>query len=307
MKAIRIIGYKAEPVLEDITKPVPTSGQVLIRVRAAGLNPLDVKLQRGDMDQFFPLTFPYTLGTDLAGDIEQLGPDVEGWALGDQVVARTDPTAGGAFAEYALVPAELLAKAPGTLPLKEAAGIPTAAGTAWQALFESAELAEGQKVLIHAGTGGVGSFAIQFAHSVGARVFATASGSGLDIVRLLGADRGIDYRCEDFVQKVADIDVVLDTMGGETQQRSFDVLRTGGHLLSTVMPPDETLAAAHNVTAGFVFHASDGQRLARVSKAIDQYGMQVLVDRTVPFTEFIQAFQHQASGHAQGKIIITFD
>lgn len=307
MKAIRIIGYKAEPVLEDITKPVPTSGQVLIRVRAAGLNPLDVKLQRGDMDQFFHLTFPYTLGTDLAGDIEQLGPDVEGWALGDQVVARTDPTAGGAFAEYALVPVELLAKAPGTLPLKEAAGIPTAAGTAWQALFESAELAEGQKVLIHAGTGGVGSFAIQFAHSVGARVFATASGSGLDIVRLLGADRGIDYRCEDFVQKVADIDVVLDTMGGETQQRSFDVLRTGGHLLSTIMPPDETLAAAHNVTAGFVFHTSDGQRLARVSNAIDQYGLRILVDRTVPLTEFTPAFRHQASGRARGKIIITFD
>lgn len=307
MKAIRIVGYKVEPVLEDITKPMPASGQVLIRVRAAGLNPLDVKLQRGDMDQFFPLTFPYTLGTDLAGDIEQLGPDVEGWALGDQVVARTDPAAGGAFAEYVLVPAEFLAKAPSTLPLKEAAGIPTAAGTAWQALFESAELAGGQKVLIHAGTGGVGSFAIQFAHSVGARVIATASGSGLDIVRLLGADRGIDYRREDFVRKVSDIDVVLDTMGGETQQRSFEVLRAGGHLLSTVVPPDEALVAAHNVTAGFVFHASDGQRLARVSEAIDQYGLQVLVDRTVPFTEFIQAFQHQASGHARGKIIITFD
>ena len=295
MKAIRITGYETEPNLDDVSQPVPASGQVLVRVRAASLNPLDVKLQRGYMEQFFPLTFPYTLGTDLAG------------VIGDQVVARTEPTAGGAFAEYALVPKELLAKAPSTLPLKEAAGIPTAAGTAWQALFESAELTEGQKVLIHAGAGGVGSFAIQFANCVGARGIATASGSGLDIVRLLGADMGIDYRCEDFVQKVSDIDVVLDTMGGETQQRSFEVLRSGGHLLSTVMPPDETLVAAHNVTAGFVFHASDGQRLARVSKAIDQYGLQVLVDRTVPFTEFIQAFQHQASGHARGKIIITFD
>jgi len=117
----------------------------------------------------------------------------------------------------------------------------------------------------------------------------------------------IDYRREDFTRKLSDIDVVLDTMGGEIQRRSFDVLRAGGHLLSTVMPPDDTLAAAHNVTAGFVFHASDGQRLARVSKAIDQYGLRILVDRTVPFTEFIPAFQHQASGHARGKIIITFD
>ncbi|MCE7517050.1 NADP-dependent oxidoreductase [Vreelandella titanicae] len=307
MKVIRITGYEAEPHLDDVSKPVPASGQVLVRVRAASLNPLDVKLQRGYMEQFFPLTFPYTLGTDLAGVIEQLGADVEGWALGDQVVARTDPTAGGAFAEYALVPKEFLAKAPSTLPFNEAAGIPTAAGTAWQALFESFELTEGQKVLIHAGTGGVGSFAIQLAHRVAAKVIATASGSGLDIVRLLGADMCIDYRREDFTRKLSDIDVVLDTMGGEIQRRSFDVLRAGGHLLSTVMPPDDTLAAAHNVTAGFVFHASDGQRLARVSKAIDQYGLRILVDRTVPFTEFIPAFQHQASGHARGKIIITFD
>lgn len=307
MKAIRITGYEAEPNLDDVAKPVPASGQVVVRVRAASLNPLDVKLQRGYMEQFFPLTFPYTLGTDLAGVIEQLGPDIDGWALGDQVVARTDPTAGGALAEYALVPVEYLAKAPSTLSLKEAAGIPTAAGTAWQALFESFELTEDQKVLIHAGTGGVGSFAIQFAHRVGAKVIATASGSGLDIICLLGADMGIDYRREDFTRQLSDVDVVLDTMGGETQQRSFDVLCSGGHLLSTVMPPDETWVAAYNVTAGFVFHASDGQRLARVSKAIDQYGLQVLVDRIVPFTEFIQAFQHQASGHSRGKIIITFE
>ncbi|MBD3894666.1 NADP-dependent oxidoreductase [Halomonas sp. ML-15] len=306
MKAIRIIGYEAEPILEDITKPVPTSGQVLVRVRAAGLNPLDVKLQRGDMEQFFPLTFPYTPGTDLAGDIEQLGPDVEGWAVGDRIVARTDPTVGGAFAEYALVPVALLAKAPTSVPLKEAAGIPTAAGTAWQALFESTNLAENQTVLIHAGTGGVGSFAIQFAHRVGASVIATASGGGLEIVRLLGADRSIDYRREDFTRQLSGVDVVLDTIGGETQQRSYAVLRAGGHLLSTAMPPDETLAAAHHVTAGFVFHASDGQRLARLSHAIDQYDLQVLVDQTAPITEFAQAFQHQASGHARGKIIITF-
>lgn len=307
MKAIRITDYEAAPALEDIAKPKPESGQVLVRVRAASLNPLDFKLQRGYMDQFFPLTFPYTLGTDLAGEIKQVGTDVEGWAVGDQIAARTDPTAGGAFAEYAIVPVEYLAKAPISVSLEEAAGAPTAAGTAWQALFETAGLAEGQTVLIHAGAGGVGSFAIQFARKAGARVIATASGTGLDIVHRLGADKVIDYRSEDFVQKVSDIDVVLDTIGGETQQRSFAVLRAGGHLLATVMPPDEALAKAHNVTAGFVFHASDGQRLGRVLNAVDQDVLKVLVDRKVPLAEFTPAFEHQASGHARGKIIITLD
>nr|WP_300309431.1 NADP-dependent oxidoreductase [Halomonas sp.] len=307
MKAIRITDYEAAPVLEHITKPRPESGQVLVRVRAASLNPLDFKLQRGYMDQFFPLTFPYTLGTDLAGEIEQVGTDVEGWAVGDQIVARTDPTAGGAFADYAVVPVDYLAKAPINVPLAEAAAIPTAAGTAWQAFFETANLAEGQTVLIHAGAGGVGSFAIQLARKAGARVIATASGSGLDIIRRLGADKVIDYRSEDFVQKVSDIDVVLETIGGETQQRSFEVLRAGGRLLATTLPPDEALAKAHNVAADFVFHTSDGQRLGHVLKAIDQDGLKVLVDRMVPLAEFTTAFEHQASGRARGKIIVKLD
>ncbi|WP_274425244.1 NADP-dependent oxidoreductase [Chelativorans sp. YIM 93263] len=305
MKAIRLSGYQAQPALEDIARPVPASGQVLVRVRAASLNPLDVKLQRGYMAQFFPLTFPYTLGTDLAGEIEQVGADVEGWAVGEKIVARTDPTAGGAFAEYAVVPVDYLSKAPINLMLEKTAGVPTAAGTAWQAFFETANLVEGQTVLIHAGAGGVGSFAIQFARKAGARVIATASGTGLNIARRLGADKVIDYRAENFVRKATDIDVVLDTIGGETQQRSFETLRAGGHLLATAMPPDEALAKAHSVTAGFVFHASDGQRLARVLDYLDKNGLKVLVDRKVSLSEFAPAFEHQASGHARGKIIVT--
>ena len=192
MKAARIHGYNAAPMLEDVPTPEINSTDVLVRVAAASLNPLDVKLQKGFMHDFFPLSFPYTLGTDLAGTIEKVGSDVAVWRQGDEIVARVDPTSGGALAEFAVVPASYLVKAPTSVPIEQAAGIGTAGGTAWQALFEVADLKKGQTILVHAGAGGVGSFAVQFARSAGARVIATASGDGIDIARRLGADQVID-------------------------------------------------------------------------------------------------------------------
>ncbi len=305
MKAARIHGYGVDPVMEDV--PVPEAGpdQVLVRVKAASLNPLDVKLQSGAMHGFFPLVFPYTLGTDLTGTVERTGSDVTGWQAGDAIVARLDPTSGGAVAEFALLPANYLAVAPKAVSLDDAAGIPTAAGTAWQALFEVAALRSGQSVLIHAGAGGVGSFAVQLAREAGARVIATASGTGIDIARRLGADQVIDYTSEDFTVRLSDIDLVLDTVGGETQQRSFDVLRAGGALVSTVAPPDEALAKAHNVTSSFVFHQSDAGRLGKITERLDSGTLKILVDRTVPLADFREAFQYQASGRARGKIILS--
>jgi NADPH:quinone reductase-like Zn-dependent oxidoreductase len=307
MKAARIGDYNGAPVIEEVQEPDIGSDEVLVRVRAASLNPLDVKLQRGFMHAFFPLAFPYMLATDLAGTIERTGSGVTRWGKGDPVIARTDPTRGGALAEFAVVPAGYLAEAPRTVSLEEAAGIPTAAGTAWQALFEIADLKRGQTVLVHAGAGGVGSFAIQFARSIGARVIATASGAGIEIARRLGADQVIDYRSEDFAEKAYNIDVVLDTIGGETQQRSFHVLRSGGILLATSAPPDEVLAKAHNVAATFVFHTSDRRRLGKIVQAIDAGALKVLVDRKVSLPDLSNAFQHQGSGRARGKIIVTFD
>jgi NADPH:quinone reductase-like Zn-dependent oxidoreductase len=306
MKAARIGDYNGTPVIEEVQKPDIDPDEVVVRVRCASLNPLDVKLQRGFMHAVFPLTFPYILGTDLAGTIERTGSGVTRWRKGDPVIARTDPTSGGALAEFAVVPAGCLAEVPRTVCLEEAAGIPTAAGTAWQALFEIADLKRGQTVLVHAGAGGVGSFAIQFARSIGARVIATASGAGIEIARRLGADQVIDYRSEDFAQKARDIDVVLDTIGGETQQRSFHALRSGGILLATSSPPDEALAEARNVTATFVFHTSDGRRLEKIGQAIDAGGLKVLIDRKVTLPDLSDAFQHQGSGRARGKIVVTF-
>ncbi|MBC7976734.1 MAG: NADP-dependent oxidoreductase, partial [Myxococcales bacterium] len=176
---------------------------------------------------------------------------------------------------------------------------------AWQALFEMADLKRGQTVLVHAGAGGVGTFAVQFAHSAGARVIATASDAGVEIAERLGADQVIDYRATDFVEGLSGVDLVLDTVGGETQQRSFLVLRPGGVLLSTVSPPDEALAKAHRVTAGFVFHASDASRLEKVVRHIDSAGTTVLLDRTMPLHALAEAFAYQGSGRARGKIVVA--
>jgi NADPH:quinone reductase-like Zn-dependent oxidoreductase len=305
MKAARIHKYGAAPVMDEV--PVPDAGpdEVLVRIKAASLNPLDNKLQSGAMHGFFLLAFPYVIGTDLAGTVERAGSDVTRWQAGDKVVARLDPTKGGALAEFAVLPASYLAAAPATVPLEETAGIPTAASTAWQALFEVAGLKSGQTILVHAGAGGVGSFAIQLAHATGARVIATASGAGLEIARRLGADQVIDYKAEDFAAKVSGLDVVLDTIGGETQVRSFGILKAGGALVTTVSPPDEALAKAHGVTATFVFHQSDASRLEKIVDRLDAGALKVLVDRTVPLADFADAFAYQASGRARGKIILA--
>ncbi|WP_255647001.1 NADP-dependent oxidoreductase [Inquilinus sp. Marseille-Q2685] len=223
MKAARIRAYGdlGGAVVEDV--PVPEVGphEVLIRVVAASINPLDIKLIGGGLDAYFPLAFPYSLGTDLAGTVERAGALAARWRPGDTVIARADPVRGGAFAEFAVVPATRVAAAPAGLPLAVAAGLPTAAGTAWQALFETACLSAGQTVLIHAAAGGVGSAAVQLARCAGARVVATASAANADLVRRLGASHVIDYRTEDFTAMVRDVDVVLDIIGGDTQQHSL--------------------------------------------------------------------------------------
>lgn len=303
MRALRIEGYGAEPALESVDTPVPRAGEALVRVAAASLNPLDVKIQLGHVEAFFPVNLPYTIGSDLAGTVEQLGDGASGFAPGERVVARTAPTAGGAVAEHVIVPVDQLVRLPAAIAFEDAAGVPTAAGTAWQALFEVGDLQAGQTVLVHAGAGGVGSFAIQFARRAGARVIATASGDGIAIAERLGADQVIDYRAEDFTRRVADLDMVLDTIGGDTQARSFAVLRSGGRLVTLISPPDEALAKAHNVRAAFIFHSSDARRLETVLREVEQ-GVRVLTDRVVAIDEAPSAFAHQASGRARGKVVV---
>lgn len=308
MKAARIHGYGdlGDVRIEDVPVPEPAADEVLIRVAAASVNPLDIKLVGGGLDAYFPLSFPYALGTDLAGTVERAGKLAARWQPGDRVIARPDPLRGGAFAEWAVVPASHVAAAPANWPLDHAAGLPSAAGTAWQALFETTRLATGQTVLIHAGAGGVGSFAVQLARIAGARVIATASAGNLEPVRRLGADRVIDYRTEDF-GILRDVDVVLDTVGGETQLRSFAVLRPGGVLASIVAPPDEALAKAHGIAASFLFHRTDAARLGLIAGLCDAGRLAVTVDRTLALVELHAALGHVATGRAHGKVLVRID
>lgn len=305
MKAIRISGYGGDPTLETVDVPTPRLGEALVRVAAASFNPLDVKMSKGFVEAFFPVEFPYTIGTDLAGTIESFGGETGGFRIGDRVVARSAPTAGGAIAEYVVVPVDQLVRIPEGVSIKSAAGVPTAGGTAWQALFEVAGLTAGQTILVHAGAGGVGSFAIQFARAAGARVITTASSDSIGIAERLGADQVIDYMAEDFTQRVSDVDVVLDTIGGDTQVRSFGVLRSGGFLATTVSPPDEALATAHQVQSAFVFHSSEAARIKEVVGKVAT-GTEVLVDRVIGIDDAPAGFAHQASGRARGKIIVRF-
>lgn len=306
MKAVQIQAYGDQAVVRDV--PAPTIGPREVSVRVAGyaVNPLDLKIGSGVMHDYFPVEFPYTLGTDLSGTVVAVGDDVTGWSAGDRVVARLDPSRGGAAAECAVVPADQLVRAPSTVSLHHAAGIVTAATTAWQALTQVADVQPGQTVLVHGGAGGVGSFAVQFARDLGAQVITTASGPGVDTAHKLGAHQVIDYTETDFTTVAAGVDVVLDTIGGVNEVRSLDVLRSGGILVATPVPPDAERAAALGVRAEFVFHSSDATRLATVAEKIDS-GTHILVDRILPLGEAPAALSYLAEGKAKGKVVLVAD
>ncbi|MBN6040412.1 NADP-dependent oxidoreductase [Amycolatopsis sp. 195334CR] len=304
MKATRLSGYGAPPVLDEVADPKPGRNEVLVRVAGAAVNPLDLKIAAGYLRDFFPVEFPYTLGTDVAGSVVEVGADVGDRAVGDAVVARLDPSTGGAFAELAVVPADQIVPAPTTIPLSLAAGAVTSAATALQALTEVAGVRPGHTVLVHAGAGGVGSFAVQIARRLGARVVTTVSKAGADLAAELGAHQVIDYREQDFGSAVADVDVVIDTVGGAVEARSLDVLRPGGLLVAVSGPPEVERAAARGLRAEFVFHASDATRLARVMSLIDD-GLRVAVDSRYALDHAAAALEYLTDGHAKGKVILT--
>lgn len=305
MKAVRVHFHNETPVVEETPIPEIDDDEILVRVQAAALNPLDVLLVSGFAARFFTIKLPLTLSSDFAGTVERIGSAVSQWKPGDSVIAWAEAGTSGGLAEFAAVPASACVALPSSLTAAEGAAIPTAGSTAWHALFSVAKLRVGETVLIHGGAGGVGSFAVQFAHKAGARVIATASGDGLDLVRRLGADQVIDYKTQDFTTVVSDVDVVLDLIGDETQVRSYEVLRKGGRLVSTAMPPDEALAKADGVSASIFYAKSYSNRLGEVVAAVQEQGVEVVINCNVPLEAFDEAWARQTSGRARGKIVVT--
>ncbi len=306
MKAVRIHAYGGPELLhyETAPRPVPNPDDLLIRVRAAAVNPVDWKIREGYLQGFLNHRLPLIPGWDVSGEVVKVGPEATGFKIGDAVYARPNIERDGSYAEYIAVKASEAAHKPTRLSHDHAAAVPLAALTAWQALVDVAQLQAGQTVLIHAAAGGVGSFAVQLAKARGAQVIATASAVNTGIVAELGADQFVDYTKTRFEEIVKDVDVVFDTLGGDTQDRSWQVLKPGGILVSIISPPVEETAAKHGVRSAFVFVQPNGQQLAAIARLIDEGRMKPIIHTVLPLSEARQAQVISQGGHARGKIVL---
>jgi NADPH:quinone reductase-like Zn-dependent oxidoreductase len=305
MKVVQIHQYGDSSVLkyEDAPKPVIGPDEVLIKVHACGVNPVDWKIREGFMAQHLNTVLPLILGWDVSGTIEETGVLVKRFRKGDKIFCRPDTSRNGGYSEYVAVRSMEVAFAPTSISLDKAAGIPLAAQTAWTALFEQAGLKAGQSVLIHGASGGVGSFAVQLAKAAGARVIGTCSKNHIAMVKSLGADEVIDHGAEDFSKKLNNLDAVLDTIGGETQEKSWGVLRKGGVLVSTV-GADEKAAAAHGVIGKSFMLISNGARLQEIAGLVDSGKLTVVLEKEFPLAEAKAAQELSQTGHVHGKIIL---
>jgi NADPH:quinone reductase-like Zn-dependent oxidoreductase len=309
MKAVRIHRYGDPSVLQYEDAPPPTlhPDDVVLTVVAAGVNPIDSKIRQGQLKDLIPYEFPLILGMDVAGTVERVGDNVKEFKFGDAVFAKTKIQRLGTYAENTGVDADMVALAPLSIPLYQAAGIPLVATTAWTALHDDARLMPGQTVLIHAASGGVGMFAVQLAKHWKARVIATTSAQHIDMVKSLGADEVIDYQTEDFSARVKDVDAVLDAIGGETQAKSLKVLRKGGILLSLVGPVDEGLTRQYGVTGKVVMGRSDSARLKKIAELVDAGKLKLIIGKEFPLAEARAAHELSESGHATGKILLRVE
>lgn len=331
MRAFFLDGYAKQATLRLGEAPEPTVGDedVLIEVHAAGLNLLDSKIRDGAFKPILPYRTPLVLGHDVAGKVVRVGPAVRRFKVGDEVYSRPRDGRVGTFAERIAIPQDDVAPKPRNLSMEEAAGVPLTALTAWQVLVDRAGLKPGQKVLIHAGSGGVGILAIQLAKHLGAGVATTASAAGADLVRSLGADVVVDYKTEDFAELLSGYDVVLNSLDSETLERSLDVLKPGGKLISISGPPDPAFAKAQGlnwiirqaigmgsrkirskakarqVDYGFVFMKADGEQLSRITALIEAGDIRPVLDRVFPFEDLNAALAYIDTGRAKGKVVVS--
>jgi len=329
MRAFVVAKYKAPLQEADLPEPIVGERDVLVRVEAAGLNPLDEKIRAGEFKQILPYKLPLILGHDLAGTVIGVGAAVRGFRPGDEVYARPGKDRIGTFAERISVADSDLALKPASVSMEEAGSLPLVALTAWQALVERGKVRPGQKVLIHAGAGGVGSIAIQLASHLGADVATTASGSNAHFVRALGANTVIDYRDQDFEHHLSGYDLVLDSLGGENLEKSLRVLKPGGKAIGIAGPPDPAFAreAGLNpplrlavaglsrkirkqaktlgVTYEFLFMRASGDQLRQITNLVDQGAVRPVLGAVVAFDQTPQALQSLSKGGVRGKTVIT--
>jgi len=293
--------------LERIPRPDPGRGEVLVHVHAAGVGPWDGWIRAGK--SALPQPLPLTPGSDLSGTVAALGSGVSGMAVGDEVFGVTNPQFVGAYAEYAVASVGMLAEKPRSLSFAEAASVPVVAVTAWQGLFEHARLETGQTVVIHGAAGNVGAYAVQLARRAGLRSIATAGTKDIEYVRSLGADKVFDYHTQHFEEDVRNADAVLDLVGGETQMRSFQVLRPGGRLISAVSQPDQQRAKDYGVTAAFFLVDVTTERLRMIAELIDRGELETCVGAVLPLGDARDAHLMLEGRKRQpkGKIVLDVE
>ena len=308
MKAAQINEYGGKDVVKtvnDTPKPQVEAGEVLVNVRTAGVNPFDWKVREGYLKDSAPIKLPATLGGDFAGTVAEIGEDVRGFAVGDEVFGQANALSGqGSYAEFTPVKSTALAIKPSGLDFETAAALPLAGVSAYQALVEHAELKSGQKALIHGGAGGIGSFAIQLAKHLGAYVAATAAAEDLEFVKELGADEVIDYKSQDFAQLLRDYDVVYDTVGGETFEKSHQVLKSGGVIVSMVAQPDDELMKKYKVHEISQLTRVTTEKLQKLAELVSSGAIKVQIGKVFPLDEAAEALDYIRTGKHRGKVVL---
>jgi NADPH:quinone reductase-like Zn-dependent oxidoreductase len=310
MKAIVIENYGGKEELKEmqVENPKANTEQVVVEVKATSINPIDWKLREGYLQQMMDFQFPIILGWDVAGVISEIGEGVTEWKVGDKVFARPETTRFGTYAEYTIVDQALLAKIPDNISFEAAAAVPLAGLTAWQGLFDHGKLKKGETVLIHAGAGGVGTYAIQLAKSIGAKVITTASATNHDLLIGLGANQVIDYKTENFAEMLNGVDLVLDTIGGEVQNNSFKVLKPKtGRMISIVGLNDEEVRKQYDVAFESIWLETNGQELTKIADLMTAGKVKSIIGATFPLTEkgIYDAHELSETHHALGKIVIV--
>jgi NADPH:quinone reductase-like Zn-dependent oxidoreductase len=306
MKAIVVHEYGGPEVLkyEDTPRPEPKDNQILVRVMAAGVNPVDGLIRSGKYAHFFNTKLPLIPGYDISGTVEKVGAKMTRFKVGDPVYAYIGLSEGGGYAEYAVATEQEASLKPKSLNYTEAAAVPLAAETAWQALSDTANLAAGQTVLIHGGSGGVGSLAIQIAKARGARVIATASTANQELLKQLGADVAVDYTKVKFEDVAKDVDVVIDSVGKDTLARSYGIVKRGGFIVSLVARPDPAELERHSIRGAPLSVEPNSAELAEISKLIDQKKIKVIISQVLPLTDVAKAQAQADTGHTRGKIVL---